>query len=82
MKTVIGIGVLLIALVGGYFLLTLTNTGELPEDKSVSGTVTNVNLDAIALDGPVLITLLTEAGEEVIAVPSMGLPLCAAAVQI
>ena len=82
MKTIIGITVLIIVLVGGYFLLTLTNTEGLPEDKTVSGEVTNVNLDAITLDGPVLITLSTETGEEVIAVPSMGLPLCAAVANI
>ena len=82
MKTSIGIVVLLVVLVGGYFLLTLTNPQELPQDKSVSGTVMNVNLDAIALDGPVLITLSTEAGEEIIAVPSMGFPLCAAVERI
>lgn len=46
--------------------------------RSVSGTITSVNLDGIAADGPAVITVQTESGVEVIHVPSFGLNLCAA----
>lgn len=59
--------------------------GELGEDeqatesKTVSGTVTSVDLEGMAVDGPGLINISTnEGGEAVIAVPSMGILLCAA----
>lgn len=43
------------------------------------GTITSVNTEQAMVDGPILITLREESGDEVIvAVPSMGLPMCAA----
>lgn len=52
-------------------------------DRAASGTVTSVNLDAIALDGPAVVRILTEAGtEEEIQVPSFGINLCAASKSI
>lgn len=41
------------------------------------GKVVAIDLEGIALDGPGLITIDTKAGERLIAIPSMGLPLCA-----
>jgi hypothetical protein len=46
---------------------------------TLEGVVSAVDQSAIAADGPSRITFRTEAGEShIIAVPSMGLPLCAA----
>lgn len=46
---------------------------------TLEGVITDVNLDGLALDGPALITFTTEVGEShVIAIPSMGIQLCAA----
>lgn len=80
-KVVIWIVVIIvIVLIGGYFLFTAgTRTSEMSPSATVAGTVTAVNLDQVTFDGPALVTIQTEAGDtEVIAVPSMGLPLCAA----
>lgn len=53
-------------------------TNEL-EAGEARGTVVSVNTEQAMVDGPVLITLREESGEEaVVAVPSMGLPTCAA----
>jgi len=52
-------------------------------ERTSSGTVVSVNLDAIAADGPAVVTIRTEAGaEEQIQVPSFGLMLCAASESI
>lgn len=52
--------------------------GEEAEGE-VRGTIVSVNTEQAMVDGPVLITVRKESGEEaVVAVPSMGLPLCAA----
>jgi hypothetical protein len=48
-------------------------------ELGTDGTVTAVDLSGIAADGPALITIETDASSVfVVAVPSMGLPLCAA----
>ncbi len=47
------------------------------EAVSVSGTVTAVNLEQMMVDGPGLVTLSTEQGVRVIAVPSFGRNTCA-----
>lgn len=47
--------------------------------REVKGTVVSVNTDAVALDGPSLITIKDESGADVVvAVPSMGINLCLA----
>ncbi len=52
-------------------------------DRAASGTVTSVNLDAIAADGPAVVAIRTEAGTpETINVPSFGINLCAASASI
>lgn len=52
---------------------------ELGTIQETTGTVSEVNTEQAALDGPVRVTLATEdGGEVVVAIPSMGLPLCAA----
>lgn len=52
-------------------------------EVTAEGTVTSVNLEAMMVDGPALITIDEEGGgEAVIAVPSMGLGLCAAKANI
>ena len=49
------------------------------EDRVASGTVVSVDAEQAMVDGPVLVTILNETeGIAVIAVPSMGLPTCAA----
>ena len=58
-----------------------------PEARSsqvmeVHGVATKVDTQAVMLDGPSIITLETSNGPVVIEVPSMGLPLCAAAASI
>lgn len=53
------------------------------EDRSANGSVTSVNLDAIAYDGPAVVKIRTEAGAEVtIHVPSFGIALCEAKANI
>lgn len=53
--------------------------GEGAAEGEVRGTIVSVNTEQAMVDGPVLITLRSQDGEEaVVAVPSMGLPLCAA----
>ncbi len=53
-------------------------------DATFYGTVTEVNFEQVALDGPSLIAVtVIETGEtRTVAVPSMGLPQCAAAASI
>lgn len=50
------------------------------EDNSITaeGSVTEINFEAIAFDGPALVFVSTLEGEKVVAVPSMGINLCAA----
>lgn len=58
---------------------TVNETEEDEDADSVTGTITHVDAEAAMIDGPVLITITTDAGaSRVIAVPSMGLRLCAA----
>lgn len=60
-----------------------TPTSEDIGPLTLEGIITDVNVDGLALDGPTLITFKTEVGEShVIAVPSMGIQLCAAAREI
>jgi hypothetical protein len=57
--------------------------GDEGEDRSVSGIVVSVNLDAIAFDGPAVVTVRTETeGNVEVNVPSFGINLCAAASSI
>ncbi len=66
-----------VLILSGYFWFDKTNEVSLP--NSFSGIVTDVNLEAMAYDGPALVTMQTAVGETVIiAVPSMGLALCEA----
>lgn len=90
-NTIIAIIVLIALAVGGYFLVTRyapeaevagnqegaeTATGE---DRALAGPIMEIDSRGIAADGPYLITILTSSNEEAtIAIPSMGLPLCAA----
>jgi hypothetical protein len=54
---------------------THTEEGE----GEVRGTIVSVNTEQAMVDGPILILVQEESGEEaVVAVPSMGLPMCAA----
>jgi hypothetical protein len=53
------------------------------ETMTREGTITSVDLDSIAFDGPAIVTFQQEDGESTkIEVPSMGLPLCAASDRI
>ncbi|HVS79816.1 MAG TPA: hypothetical protein VHF05_02465 [Candidatus Paceibacterota bacterium] len=52
-------------------------------DREVKGTVQSVNTDQVAVDGPALVTIKQADGTDaVIAVPSMGINLCAASSSI
>lgn len=52
-------------------------------DVSAKGTITAVNLDQIAFDGPAVITIETAPGiQEEIQVPSFGINLCAGGANI
>ncbi len=75
--------VIIVVLVGGFWVYKNKRGGAITltpgETAEVSGVAVVVNADQIAFDGPYLISLKTEGGETVnVAVPSMGLPLCAA----
>ncbi len=49
------------------------------EERTVRGTVVSVNSEQVPVDGPTLVTIEIENGEEaIIAIPSMGINLCAA----
>lgn len=84
MKNILLVIAVVAVVIGGYFLWTANNDGNIVEDSNpevakVSGMVTNINSEAVMLDGPTLVAVLEENGDEkIIAVPSMGLPLCAA----
>lgn len=81
-------------LIGAFFLLNsyiynekqAEENGESPAvgtTVELEGTVTGVNFTQIALDGPYLIEFASMYGEtHTVAIPSMGLPLCAANAQI
>ena len=53
------------------------------ETVSVEGEISSIDLEAAAVDGPIVITLATqEGGSAVINVPTMGINLCAASSSI
>ena len=81
MKTTIIIVIIIVLVVAGFYFFgdELRHGGSMSEAGMVTGTITRIDLDAVAFDGPARIVVATDSGgEEVIAVPSMGLPLCAA----
>lgn len=84
MKKVIYMILALVVLIIGFFTLNAfiyqEKQAEAPVDLELfSGTVTAVNNDQIAFDGPSLVTFSTEEGElRTIAIPSFGLNMCAA----
>jgi hypothetical protein len=58
-----------------------TNTDQ--NDQEISGSVVSINVDQVPVDGPSLITIRTESGAQtVVAIPSMGINLCAAQANI
>jgi len=60
-----------------------TSTPVETGDRTVSGTVVTVNTAQMAVDGPALINVkLADNTEAVVAVPSMGINLCAAKANI
>lgn len=81
MKQILIVGVLVVAGLGYWFLAGGSEVVEAPNEtaETASGEVVAVDLDGMAADGPALITMQTDGGQlRVIAVPSMGLPLCEA----
>ncbi|MEZ4195244.1 MAG: hypothetical protein R3B53_02490 [Candidatus Paceibacterota bacterium] len=76
----------LIALIGGYVVFSNTQTDVkdwgtplVTEEAVVTGTVVEVDRSQLMLDGPTLVTIVTdEEQSEVVAVPSMGINLCEA----
>lgn len=84
MNKYIFIALLLLVLIGGYFY-TQSREGTPPmpsvstsETVEETGTVTAVDLSQMALDGPAVVTFEAEDGTYTIAIPSMGINLCAA----
>ena len=88
MKTIFFIILVLILAGGGYWLYTnnmaqapTETTGEHSGETSevtVRGTIEAIDAEAITYDGPLKLTVRTTAGTSAIAIPSMGLNLCAA----
>lgn len=79
MKIAFAIIVVIILGLGGWMFFTGTQVEAPAADTEVRGTVTNVNLEQMAVDGPALISIESEQNiTYTVAVPSMGLPLCAA----
>lgn len=92
MKTIIYVvgGIVIISAIALLARFFLMDSEPVPEaqpkpvvvtDTSLAGTVTEVNFEQVAADGPSLISFAVSGGNDVrvIAVPSMGLPQCAAA---
>lgn len=84
MKKIILLIILIAAAVAAIFYLvqrpdTASNEAPVAGDTvEVSGTVKSVNTELAMVDGPYLVILDTEAGERTVALPSMGILLCAA----
>lgn len=79
----IGAAVIALALLAYGFSVYQAESGQVAlvpgETVSLVGNVVSVNMEQAAYDGPYLVTLQTkQAGQVVVAVPSMGLPLCEA----
>ena len=79
------IGILLLVIVGGFFMLeqepvaTIEDTNEVIKFVTKTGTVTNVDSTEVMLDGPTIITAIEASGEEfIVAIPSMGIQSCVA----
>ncbi|HYF29043.1 MAG TPA: hypothetical protein VEA36_01595 [Candidatus Paceibacterota bacterium] len=92
-KTLIAVVILTLVGAGLYYVLTqyqpnpesasdrqMPGTGSLfSTDGEVTGTIVLINTEHAAVDGPYVITVRQAGGESaIIAVPSMGLPTCAA----
>lgn len=65
--------IIVVVLAVGYFMLFRND-----KPQGLEGVVLDVNLDQIAFDGPSLVTIEVSGEEKIIAIPSMGLPLCPA----
>lgn len=82
------LGALLLALIIGYVLYTRDSSDtpvveDAPSSVTMSGTITGVDNSKLMLDGPTIITATDDAGEPFLtAVPSMGLSLCPAHINI
>jgi hypothetical protein len=59
------------------------NNIEIAQEGIVEGIISNIDLEGVVIDGPALVTVSTDGdGDKVVAVPSMGINLCAAAPNI
>ena len=78
-KLMVIVGVVALAAVG-WFMLFDSETTPLEESSvgATSGVVIDVDTTQAMVDGPVIIELAVDNGTRIIAIPSMGLPLCAA----
>lgn len=84
-KTILIILLVLAAIAAVVYLVKRPDTTELESQTpvagdtlEVSGTVKSVNTELAMTDGPYLVVLDTEVGERTVALPSMGILLCAA----
>jgi hypothetical protein len=88
MKKFILIIVVIVLAIAGYYFYFTSYKSIVDDEKGApmvgastvefEGEIKNINKDAIALDGPTVITVSSGNTETYIAVPSMGINLCAA----
>jgi hypothetical protein len=86
-KLLWAIVIIALLIVGYVFFLPKTeveeNNIEIAQEEIVEGIILNIDLEGAVIDGPALVTVSTDGdGEKVVAVPSMGINLCAAAPNI
>lgn len=72
MKKIIWFILIVFIAVGAYYFFVGKASG------AIEGTVTSINLEGVMVDAPALVTITTDEGDKVIAVPSMGRNLCVA----
>lgn len=77
-KTLVLLAILIVLAGGVYWFSAVPKPIENSLGKEVKGRAVAVDFGGVALDGPALVTIQTTSGNEVIAIPSFGLPLCAA----
>lgn len=79
MKKIIYILLVIVAVIAGYYLYVYWALGDDSGTRgALEGEVSAINLEGVMVDAPALVTISTEDGEKVIAVPSMGRNLCVA----
>ena len=78
MKKIIWIVIIVIIAAAAYMAFKPKATAPVKNVVEARGEIISINTEGVALDGPALVNITTEDGEAVVAVPSMGINLCAA----